>query len=380
MRRSRDAWVLVAILVAFGVGVYYNTVRSAPTADTPSSNSTGKRGTKAYYMLLVELGFRVARHCGPLDAVPKDACVAILVDPEDLSQPDAKALARWVKSGGTLVLAASRFLQGFSELGLSAYPRAVPEVALIRPERLGCSAGVRRVRIEAQMTVLRTPPLTRPIVSDDEGMVVAEHQLGKGRVVFFTDPLMLANSMIREEDNVVLLTNLVYERAGKNGLTLFIERGRTAFRRGGPPPALGPAGKLALAQLAFTSLLVLISAGRRFGAVHPLPERFERRRGWEFVRAAAGLYRRAEAREVALAAIYQSFRRELAARFGISPSAAPAEAAEAVLRARQVDRARLTALLARCDRVASGQKTSDGEMIALVRSIEEFREELGNRG
>ena len=76
-------------------------------------------------------------------------------------------------------------------------------------------------------------------------------------------------------------------------------------------------------------------------------------------------------------AIYASFRRELIVKFGVSPDASPDDAAETVFRARQVDKARLTALLSRCENIAKGQETSDSEVISLTKSIEEFRRELG---
>jgi hypothetical protein len=91
----------------------------------------------------------------------------------------------------------------------------------------------------------------------------------------------------------------------------------------------------------------------------------------------AGLYRRAGARELAMTAIYQSFWRELIMKFGVTPSASPEDAAQTIFRAVNTDKARLGALLSRCEQVAEGKKISDGEALMLAESIEDFRRELG---
>ena len=373
MKGSRDTWILTAVLAAFVVGVCWFSARQTLVSDTPSSYSTGKRGTKAFYLLLQELGLRVGRYRGRMNALPAEARLLLIVDPDAIEPADAAALARWVRKGNTLVLAVSRSFAVPPEFQVHQRPEFPSDPVVARPMRGPYADGVRRVRMDPQVSV-RT---SRAIVARHGRTFAGEQPLGRGRVIVLGDPLILANSMIREEDNVVLLTNVVYENAGESGLILFVEPEVFLAGEKKAAPAIGRAGKLALAQLAFTVLLVLISAGWRFGAVHPLPERTEKRRAWEFVRAMAGLYRRAEAREAALGAVYQSFRRQLHTRFGVSADAAPAAAAQAVLRARPVDLAQLTALLSRCDQIAAGRKTSDDEMIALTRSIEEFRSELG---
>jgi hypothetical protein len=189
--------------------------------------------------------------------------------------------------------------------------------------------------------------------------------------------MLLANGGIGMEDNIVLATNLVYGNIGRDDHVIFSEHNPSLYKQQNDPPILSTAGKLVVAQLAFVILLVLISAGRRFGTVHPLPEQSERRRGWELVKAMAGLYRKAEARHVALTAVYQAFRREMFSKFGVDFTAKPNDAADSILRAKQVDKARLMSLLARCDQIQNGEKPSDNEAIMLTRSIEEFRRELG---
>lgn len=376
MRISKDGLILVITVLALGVGIYFIAVRSYTRPDSPSSYSIGKQGTKALYMLLDKLGFSVGRQTRSLHSIPRNARVMFLVNPDSVVSEDVEALTKWVRKGNTLVLAVSDTYSVAPSFGVDLRSIEFSSESTVRPLRGAYSVGVRNVLVQPLAYVKGDTDFS-PIVRDKKGVVAAEQSLGKGRLIVCTDPLLFANSIIREEDNVVLVTNLVYRNAGKGDLVLFAEYDRILANSDRPKSPLGLPGKLVLAQITFAVVVLLLSAGHRFGGIHPLPEKEQRMRGWEFVRAVAGLYQRAEAREVALASVYRSFRRELILRFGVSPTATPAEAAEAILRSREVDRARLTALMTRCDRVAGGEKISDGEAIALCWTIEECRKELG---
>lgn len=381
MKISRDAWLLIGLLIAFCVGSYYITIDSLRRVDSPSSYSTGKRGMKAMYLLLRDLGFRVGRNSGSFDALPSDARVLFLVDPMYIPDKDAKSLAKWVKRGNTLILALSNSMSFHDSLGAVVGDNLTKSPShYLKPKPGKYSTGVQSVYIDAPVSIWDGEIMTT-IVRDKSDLgdsLIAEYNLGRGRVIFVCDPLFFSNLGIREKDNVVLAVNFVYENANKGDLVLFAEYKPQEMQGEKLPPLLGRGGILSLALIGFVALLLLISHAQRFGAIHPLPEREEKRRGWELVRAMAGLYRRAEAREVALSSVYQSFWRELVTKFGVAPSASADDAANTILRSEQVDCARLAALLSRCKRIADeGEKISDGEALMLAKSIEEFRRELG---
>jgi hypothetical protein len=191
------------------------------------------------------------------------------------------------------------------------------------------------------------------ILKDAGQIVAAEYPLGNGRVIFTGDPMIFSNSSIRKEDNVVLATNLIYENAGRNDTVLFSEY-KSDPMNDDTPPVLGTGGKLALLEVAFVVLLIIISSAKRFGQIHPLKESVEKRKGWELIRAVAGLYQRANAREHALVTIYGSFRRELVIKYGVSPHATPNDVIETVTRFAQVDKSKLESTIKRCERVAGG--------------------------
>ena len=382
MKGSRDLWFLIVVLAIGGMIVYFTASRQNLKTDSPSSHSTGKNGLKAAYLGLESLGFTVSRQTGQLWMPPKDARVMISGEPQ-MAIPEwyIVPLARWVRRGNTLILADSRTLSQIAmEFGfapdLSNRPPILPKS--VAPVRGDYSSGVRSVQTYPT-SFIGADSDAEPVVRLDQGIVISSRRFGRGRVIFVSDPGMFANSGIGTEDNFVLFSNLVYENAGKGDRVLFLEWDKImADEIENESPLLARSGALALGELLVVVLVLLVSASRRFGTAHPLPETVERRKGAEFVVAMAGLYRRAQAREAALTSVYESFRRELVVKFGVSPEAGPVEAADTVLRARQIDREKLIALLERCDGAAHGrEKLADGDVVALTRTIEEFRRELG---
>lgn len=383
MKLSRDAWFLILLMVGFGVAAFFFTPKTDLRQGT-SSFSTGKEGTKAFYMLLDNLGFPVSRQMKGVDEIPSDATVMIGVDPKKQFGYDGMVeLDNWVRRGNTLILAVSDLPDaGVFDVDVDSHGEIALEPVTVAPRRGEFSAGASRVQLDP-VVYFKPQRGDRAIIEDDKCRLIAvEHPLGRGRVIVFGDPLMFSNSRVGQEDNIVLLTNIVYERAN-GGRVMFAEWDRMAMTRDEEPakPILGRAGTYVMILLLFVVLATLISAGRRFGEVHPLPETQEQRRSLEFVQAVAGLYRRSEAREAAVGAVYHSFRREMFARLGVAPDVGPAEAADMAQIAGNVDSTRLAAFLERCDVITAGEvKVSDGDAIAIVRAIEEYRRELGIAG
>lgn len=378
-RPSRDFWILVLILVGGAVATHFLGLRARNQVDEPSSYSAGKSGLKALYLGLEKLGFRVGRQTRHFDRIPADA--RVIISPGSVNSQDSEAISKWVEKGNTLILTSSGSTLGDdNDWFMTDFDHRPPKLPrTVKPEGGRYSRDVERVRIYPSSFIYRAAnDDTISIVEVEKGVAVAERQMGRGRVILVTDPSMLANSGIRGEDNFVLISNLVYENAGRGDRVLFAEWSRMPDAAGKDTgPLLGRAGRLAYGWFIAVVLIALLSSARRFGAVHPLKGREERRKGAEFVQAIAGLYRRAEARDAAFSAIYQEFRREIFLRFGVSPEAKPSEAADAVLRARNIDAARLAALLERCEGVTGGSELSDHDAVELVRAIEDFRRELG---
>lgn len=376
MRINRDAWILIFIIIAMGISTYWVSSKAAYNIDSPSSYSTSPRGTKALYLLLEGLNFKVGRHNKPFDQIPENAKVMFLIDPQVLPKKEKNDLKRWVSKGNTLIISISNkgVRNGVEDFRLSLYNYYSSAPTLVKPRPGRYSTGVKHINVY-DYTYPR-PVKGMDVILKDKGHIIAtEIPVGKGHIIFVGDPMIFSNERMKMADNVVLVTNFVYENVGRNDRVLFSEYTPRAIDQ--PPPMLGVGGKLAMVNLAFVVLLVLISSGRRFGQVHPLPESTERRRGWELIKAMAGLYQRAQAKEYALATIYNSFRRELVVKFGVLPYATPTAVVETVARFVKVDKSKLESVIKGCERVAGGYSISEGEAMVLIGSIEELRRELG---
>lgn len=376
MRLSKDAKVLIVLVTAFVVGFSFIAQSNVSDLDSPSSYSTGKRGTKALYMLLEGLGFRTDRYTDPLKSIPRDVHVLFVVDAK-LDAADGKALANWVRKGNTLILATSYPWAIPNEFEVDATSVRDAESKSERPMTGEYTRGVSKVKVAPALNVVTANDI-KVIVKTADDVVVAEQPLSRGRIILFGDPLMLANSGIRNEDNVVLITNMVYANAGAGGRVLFAEYDQILSKKDvSVLSVIGRGGQLALGVVCLVALITALSCSRRFGTIHPLKEKEDRPRGWEFVRATAGLYRRAQAREASVGSVYRSFRRELATTFGVNPSTDPQLAAEMILKARQIDKARVAAVMQKCELVLKGHNLTDHEAFLILRTIEECRRELG---
>lgn len=354
-------------------------MESTNTENIPSSYSTKPKGLKALYLLLHEgKNLRVVRYSGSFDSIPTKARVLFVTDPASIDHSDIKALVKWVKKGNTLILSISSPEIIAGELGvcpdISKHKR---RDTLVRPEHTKYSTGVKFLQLDEQLLLCEESG-TIPLIKDQSAILAAERSIGHGRVIVLGDPALISNSGLRKADNVVFATNLVYANTSDHDLVVFLEpdnAGATGDKR--PPEVLDLGGKLSFSLLGLVILMVLISAGTRFGEIHPLIDKSEKKRAWELVGAMAGLYMRAEAREAALVFVFRAFMRELVTRYGVPPSASPEEAAETVLRARDVDRARLLSLIQRCKDIECGRKADDLEVLKLAKSIEQLRRELG---
>ncbi|MEN6372765.1 MAG: DUF4350 domain-containing protein [Armatimonadota bacterium] len=378
MRLSRDARTLILIIILLGIFSCWAAMKRAGKMDSPSSYSTGPHGTKAFYLLLEDLKFKVSRHKRSFAEIPDDARVLLMMDPDMLSKRDANTLRRWVEKGNTLIISLSKPLKQMDVLGIKAnrYFGSRPYYTM-HPKPGRYTSNVKTVFTDYTPMYARRKSGMSVILENNGFIIAAEYPSGRGRIIFVGDPMIFANANIKKTDNIVLATNMIYENAGKNDRVLFSEYKSDPLSDEEMPPMLGIGGKLVLFNLLLVVLLVMISAGRRFGEIHPLKEAKEQRRGWELVRAMAGLYYRANARQHAFAAIYSSFRRELVMKFGVKQHEPPNEVVEAVLRFASVDKSKLESVIKRCERVMGGYEVSDSETILLIRSIEELRRELG---
>lgn len=218
------------------------------------------------------------------------------------------------------------------------------------------------------------PFLYAPVVhlGDKKGAVLADFKYCEGRLIFLSDPFVIANNGIARGSNLTLAMNLVRALGkGDNGQQrkIFFDEFHHGYRsqinplvnyvRGTPVPWL-------LLQGLLLSLLIVFSAGKRFARPLPMPQ-VDRHSPLEFVGSMANLQQVARARDLALENIYPRFKATLCRRLGLS-SRAKTDDIVASLRRQNlpIDEIEVRQTLSDAEVTLAGEKIEDAQLVNLV--------------
>ncbi len=384
---------------------------------------TNRWGTKALRETCRALGYETRVWRKPADKLPDDVTVLLMIAPADALVPgEFDALRKWVRGGGTLVLAPLpaaietragerwRLTAGFY---LAAWLGAVPqldvfegpgEVAvgenpwaaykvktlmLKRAAAVDYAATRSAVKRRLADLVLHDevlgdlPPVEG---AEPQGKLVAAGRtvglafdVGAGHVALLSEPDVFSNSALGQADNALLAAAIIFPRAA-DGAILFDEyhhgRARQGKRARASQRTLGSVIFLFLAALTVYLLLGAI----RMGRAHVLKPR-PRRSVMEYVRAVAWLYQRAGLRAAALELLERSLRRTCALRLAVPADASPERMADAARQRGAAWADRLEAVLRQCQAVrADPQSLSRSTFVALARQIAELQGEIQRHG
>lgn len=212
--------------------------------------------------------------------------------------------------------------------------------------------------------------LYAPVIhlGDGAGAALADFRYGKGRVIFLSDPFVIANNGIARGANLTLTMNIL-RSMGAPERKIFFDEFHHGYRsesnplvnyfRGTPVPWL-------LLQGLGLSLLILYTYGRRFARPLPLPQ-VDRHSPLEFVGSMANLQQAAQARELALENIYPRFKASLCRRLGLSSRAQKEEIIASARRRRLlISEIELRQTLTDAELALAGEKIDDARLVALV--------------
>lgn len=342
------AAVLLAVLVAGGPG---------PEGLPLDPRSPGPAGAKGLVDVLTALDVEVR----VTDEVAAEDAVALLLT-DDLDEGEASALLRWVRDGGTLVVAdpGSDFapeVVGAATVGPleASLSRDCEAAALVDVERVSAPGGV--VYEEPAAGDLACFPR-----AGGHWLVAAPE--GAGTVVAIGGPGAFTNRALGEVDNGPLVAALL---APENG-------GPVAFLRPAAPGE-GEAGlgelvpdpvRFALVQLLVAFLVVVAWRARRLGAPVREPQPVQVA-GSELVTAVGNLLQQTGSRGQAARLLRDDLRRDLADRLGLPADSPPDAVAAAVARRTGRRPDELTALLTR------GEPADEAELVALAAELERAR-------
>jgi Domain of unknown function (DUF4350) len=388
MKRNANAILLLAGL--FVVVVALNFVFFIDSRGTEENEQTGDRssyrstpyGTLAFYTLLEESGYRVARFEKPFTELKNnEPGTLIVIAPPGAHNPDQEeisAVSKWVEAGGLLVIIDREIQVPVGDANVHTQPASSKSaVHSLQPtpltrnvERVALSEYATRVSVDSRAATYH--------IGDDQAAVLADAQVGKGRVVLLSDQYIVANNGISQADNVILALNLLAMRpAGKIAFDEYhhgygassTSGGLMSYFHGTPVPWM-------MAQAGLIAVLVVYSFGRRFG--RPVPLRRERRTtNLEFVSSMANITRLAQASDLAMENIYSEFRKRLC-RFSDVPAKIENKRLAAIAASRaKLDERELSLLLRRCEKISRGEQVSESELLRLVTRIREIESQIG---
>ncbi|MEX2621114.1 MAG: DUF4350 domain-containing protein [Egibacteraceae bacterium] len=310
------AVIAVAVLLAVAVA-------GAPAQDGPPLDPrvTGPVGTKGLVDVLAALDVEVR----VTDEVEADDAIALLLT-DDLDEDGAASLRRWVRDGGTLVVAdpASTFapeIVGTTSLGplQTSLPRGCEAVALRDVDRVSARGGA---VYESAAGDLACFPR-----AGGHWLVAASE--GAGTVVAIGGAGAFTNRGLGEADNGVLAAALLAPAAG--GSVAFLRpaapgEGEASLGDLVPDPV-----RFALVQLLVAFLVVVAWRARRLGdpVREPQPVQVA---GSELVVAVGNLLQQTGARGQAARLLRDDLRRDLADRLGLPADSPPDAVAAAVAR------------------------------------------------
>ena len=415
--------VIIVIVVIIAMSAAGNIELDRPVenefAPNRSSYNSGPTGTRALYQLLEESGMPAARwreSYSSLNAEAKDAML-VIVGPFQyglkLTEEEAVALQGWIMRGGRALVISRSPIEQFGDgaphseaperppdwqappeqfiyeksdelivqpteltrnvrgLALSGFASRMNFHPTDRAERGGPSdpaadPGATKDKVEEHSPATLQAPVIH--LGAKDGAALADFKYGEGRVIFLSDPFVVANNGIARGANLTLTLNVLRSMAEPRRKIFFDEfhhgyhsesNPLVNYFRGTPAPWL-------LLQGLGLSLLILYTYGRRFARPLPLPQ-VDRHSPLEFVGSMANLQQTAQARELALENIYPRFKANLCRRLGLSSRASKDEIIASARRRRfPISEIELRQTLSDAELTLAGEQIDDARLVTLV--------------
>lgn len=387
MKRNGAAIILLAVLFLLIVGLNFvfmvDTEESKETEETANRSTyrTTPYGAMAFYELLEASGYTVTRFEQPFTKLKDrpDVTTLVVIAPPPFRNPSEEefaALNDWVAEGNHLVIIDREIQVQIGDATISTeYQTEQSNVRPMQPTLY--STGVERLKLSrfaSRVTVAGGGATYH--IGDNKGAVLADAQVEEGRVVLLTDPYLVANNGILEEDNFALAVNLFANvPAGKIAFDEFHHGYGAGESMGVMAYFEGTPVRWMMWQAGLIVALLVYSFGRRFA--RPVPLRKERRTtNLEFVSSMANIVRLARASDLAMQNIYADFRNHLCRYCGLPTRVDSPRLASVAARRLNREERDLRDLLAKCEKAARGEPTSDAELLNVVTRIRELQRQM----
>jgi hypothetical protein len=383
--------VAAALLVALTVATMLLEPPPAERPGFPSSYSTADEGSKAAYLLLGDLGYRVERwNQSPTELPAGGNTVVVLADPLLPSSSEERfALRQFVSAGGRLLVTGAAGASLLGESGVKEqngvfatwrrFPAELPSPITRGAPEIAMKTGVR-------WTALHPDHLR--LYGAADGALAVSFSLGRGIIVWWADSGPLTNAGLTEASNLRLFLNSVGPQP-----TRVASQGASATPQFPPTRVLWDEyfhgerlgfwsylGKTPvpwyLLQLALVFAGIVFTYGRRSGPLRPLTQE-SRLSPLEFVETLGDLYQRKGAAAGALEIAYQRFRGRLARRLGTPPTATSQELYRGARDRLGWTVPGLWETLQACDLGVSDARLSNAQSLHLIQDLHDYSRRLG---
>ena len=321
-RGASRTWRVLALLGGALVGLNLlvlalDRTTGGPRGPTSSSYATAADGLAAYADLIGRAGHPVVRLRAPLasaDLAPSSTLV--LLDPTAVGRADARALRRFLESGGRLVAGATRpgrWLGTLVDRPPAWSTEGARAAAPISP--LAEVAGVTSIRAGGRGSWSDAGQAV-PALAGASATLLVVARVGDGRAALLADTSVLQNRLLGKADNAALGLALAGERRRP---VHFIESVH-GYGEASGLRAIPANWRFALAGLGLAALVLILARGRRLGPPEPEARAYPPPRR-EYVESLAGVLARTRRPQEALAPLQAAARERLARRAGLPADA-----------------------------------------------------------
>lgn len=336
-----------------------------------SSYFASPNGSKAAYLLLQQLGYRVDISTSALADLPdpQPGDVLVLAEPNQgvIGKADRERLQQFMRGGGWVIatgFAGANALLGqateplnplaseekqYPAIGVSVFTRGAPKIWMAAPTRW-----------------TRSQPASQLYGSGSDTVAVS-YPVGSGLAIWMAGPTPLTNAGISRENNLEFVLNCF----GPAGRHVIWDEYYHGARESLSSYMWGTPIAWALAQAGLVYLLLLAGYGRRTGPLRKAVVE-SRLSPLEFVETLGALYHRAHAASSAVETCWNRFRFLVTRRLGLTPKATTRQISDAVRERLSWREPGLYEALSRAERAAYQPDLTDKDALQIVESLEQY--------
>ncbi|MBS1842126.1 MAG: DUF4350 domain-containing protein [Acidobacteria bacterium] len=370
------AGVLLVILVV--VSVLVSPPENANGTGGASSYSAEWSGTKAGYLFLQGMGYRVERWESQPQELPdkaaEEGAVLILAEPSQKpTEGDKRTIRMFLQRGGTVLATGAKVAEFLPDAQKFEEGEKFAAYETFHPVEV--SPLVR----DAQEIRMNPPEKWRP--SGKSEMIVYGNQttaavvtisVGKGQVIWWADSYPMTNGGLRDANNAQFFLNSVGEPDGRqiywDEYFHGVESSFWSYLAKTPAP-------WGLVQIGIVFLAVVLTFSRRTGPVRA-PQNTSKLPPLEFVETLGDLYQEAHAGTTAVRIMYERMRFQLLRTLGLPGTASSKELAQSASEALRWNRSEIAAVLEKSEQAKRGHAMEEKECLTLVKQLYWYSQKL----